>query len=260
MAPRVEPEQFYDALASEYHVLFDDWWSAAKWHGQVIAGILAMHGLAKGRLLDCTCGIGTQALPLAASGYQVTASDVSRAAVDRVRTEAAARSIAVDFRVSDVRDIRDHVDGSFDVVISCDNALPHLLTDGDLQRALSSIRECLRPGGLLLASIRDYDALRATRPSGVPVSVHGHVGSRHGSGQAWQWSADGEYVDIELFTFTEETVGSWRASSRTTRYRALERAKFESLLLASGFTAVKWLMPNESGYYQPIVLASVPVD
>jgi glycine/sarcosine N-methyltransferase len=249
------PEQFYDDLAPEYHRLFADWWSAAQWHGRVIAGILAQHGIPEGRLLDCTCGIGTQALPLATLGYRVTASDVSKAAVDRARVEAAERGIDVDFRVCDVSDVRDVVEGTFDVVISCDNALPHLLTDEHLRNALRSVRACLRPGGLLLASLRDYDALRLTRPGGVPISVHGEVGSRHGSGQVWRWSADAEYVDIELFTFAEEAAGSWRASSGTTRYRALQRAKLESLLTSAGFTAVEWLMPDVSGYYQPIVLA-----
>ena len=250
------PEQFYDALASEYHLLFDHWWSAAQWHGRVIAGLLAQGGIATGRLLDCTCGIGTQALPLAALGYEVTATDVSRAAVDRARVEAAARGIDVDLRVCDVRGVRDHVDGAFDVAISCDNSLPHLLTDEHLEAALRSIHECLRPAGLLLASLRDYDALSAARPDGVPISVHGEAGSRHGSGQAWRWSRDADYVDIELFTFTEDAAGSWRARSHTTRYRALQRAKLESLLISAGFTAVEWFMPDVSGYYQPIVVAT----
>ncbi|WP_197497045.1 class I SAM-dependent methyltransferase [Arthrobacter sp. B6] len=249
------PEQFYDDLASEYHLLFADWWSAALWHGRVIADILAQRGITEGRLLDCTCGIGTQALPLAALGYSVTATDVSHAAVDRARVEAAERGIDVDFRACDVRDVRENVEETFDVVISCDNALPHLLTDEDLQRAVRSVRACLRPAGLLLVSLRDYDALRRTRPAGVPVSVHGDVGSRHASGQAWRWSQDAEYVDIELFTFTEEAAGSWRARSGTTRYRALQRSQLESQLVSAGFTAAEWLMPDVSGYYQPIMLA-----
>lgn len=204
MAARVGPEEFYDALASEYHLLFEDWWSAAQWHGQVIAQVLSRRGFPSARLLDCTCGIGTQALPLARRGYSVTASDVSRAAVER---------------------------------------------------ALRSVRACLGTGGLLLVSLRDYDALRITRPPGVPLSVHGAAGRRHGSGQAWNWSEDAEYVDIELFTFTEVEAGSWRAHSRGTRYRALGRAKLEALLASAGFTGPEWLMPGDSGYYQPIVLA-----
>lgn len=229
--------------------------SAAQWHGPVIADLLAQRGSPAGRLLDCTCGIGTQALPLASLGYAVTATDVSLAAVDRARAEAAVREIAVDFEVCDIRDVRAHVEGSFGVVISCDNALPHLLTEEDLDAALRSVRACLRPGGLFLVSLRDYEELRRTRPDGVPTAVHGEVGSRHGSGQAWRWSPDAAYVDIELFIFSEEAAGSWRTRSGNTRYRALLRAELESLLVRAGFTAVEWLIPDATGYYQPIVLA-----
>jgi SAM-dependent methyltransferase len=250
------PADFYDALASEYHLLFGDWWSAASWHGQVIADILATRRITTGRLLDCTCGIGTQALPLAELGYRVTGTDISRAAVKRARAEATARGLDADFKVSDVRDVHRHVPASFDAVISCDNALPHLLTDEDMKRALRSIHSCLRAGGLLLISLRDYDSLRETQPRGLPIHVHGEVGSRHGSGQSWTWSMDAEHVDIELFTLTETAAGSWQARSGTARYRALHRATLEALLMSVGFNAAEWLMPDVSGYYQPIVLAT----
>ena len=246
------PVRFYDALAPDYHLLFDDWWSAAQWHGEVIADLLATRGIAGGHLLDCTCGVGTQALPLAALGYRVIGTDVSAAAIDRARAEASARGLDVELAV---RDVRDHIDGVFDVVISCDNALPHLLRDEDLERALNSIHGCLQPGGLLLTSIRDYDSLSQSRPNGVPSSVDGRPGTRHGSGQVWQWSADAEYVDIELFTFTETAPGTWRARSGTTRYRALRRPTLDHLLKSVGFTSTEWLMPENSGYYQPIVIA-----
>ena len=231
----VTPAEFYDALAFEYHLLFGDWWSAAQWHGEVIADVLATRGITDGRLLDCTCGIGTQALPLAGLGFRVTGTDVSREAIARARAEATTRGLDADFEVGDVRDARRHVAGSFDVVISCDNALPHLLTHEDLERALRSVRSCLRPGGLLLASLRDYDSLRITRPDGLPITVHGEVGSRHGSGQTWQWSAGADFVDIELFTLTETAAESWQARSRTTRYRALQRATLDSMMMSVGF-------------------------
>ena len=240
------PESFYESLAPDYHLLFDDWWSAAQWHGGVIADLLAARGITGGHLLDCTCGVVTQALSSAALGYRVIGTDLSAAAIDRARAEASARGLDVELAV---RDVRDHID----VVISCDNTLSHMLRDEDLERALGSIQGCPQPGGLLLTSIRDYDSLRRSRPNGVPISVHGRPGTRHGSGQVWQWSAEAEYVDIELFTFTQTAPGTWHARSGTTRYRALRRATLDHLLKSVGFTTTEWLMPEHSGYYQPIV-------
>ena len=252
----VGAEQFYDGLAGDYDLLFDDWWSAAQWHGQVVATVLAAQGvLPPARLLDCTCGIGTQALPLTAAGFDVTGTDVSSAAVARARSEAATRDLRLPLHVADVRQVRDAVAGTFDVVLSCDNALPHLLTDDDLAAALRSIRACLRDGGLLLASLRDYDALTADRPAGVPITLHGEPGSRHGAGQAWTWSDDGDQVAISLFTLAEEG-GGWRTAAHETTYRALRRDTLTASLHAAGFADVRWLRPDESGYYQPIVLAT----
>jgi len=47
----------------------------------------------------------------------------------------------------------------FQVVMAFDNALPHLMTDADIVMALRSMRTCLVPSGLLMLSVRDYDAL-----------------------------------------------------------------------------------------------------
>jgi SAM-dependent methyltransferase len=248
-------ERFYDELAGDYHLLFADWWAAARVHGEVLAGLLAARGVVPpAAVLDCACGIGTQALPLAAAGYRVVGTDVSAAAVRRARAEAGARGLAVDLRVADVRRLRPAVDGGFDAVVCCDNALPHLLTDDDLADAAGGIRACLPDGGVLVASTRDYDALRRDRPAGTPVVLHGGAGRRAGAGQGWAWTADGEFVDITLFLLRESAVG-WRVSAHETRYRALRRDVLTSVLRSAGFGAVDWVDPADSGYFQPVVVA-----
>ena len=251
-----QPADFYDDLASQYHLLFDDWWSAALEHAEVVARLLTDRGVAPtgSRLLDCTCGIGTQALPLAVLGYDVTATDISPRAVERARAEAARRDIRLGLAVADVRRVDETAHGPFDAVISCDNALPHLLTDADLVQAIRSIRASLHEGAVFLASLRDYDALEETRPSGVPISLHGLPGTRYGTGQAWTWTDAGDQVTITLFVLTEAD-GGWQTSVRETTYRALRRDPITAALRENGFATVEWLMPEQSGYYQPVVLA-----
>jgi 2-polyprenyl-3-methyl-5-hydroxy-6-metoxy-1,4-benzoquinol methylase len=99
------------------------------------------------RVLDCACGIGTQALGLAREGYRVHATDLSGAAVRRAETEARARGIQATFGVADMRSLPEAVGGGFDVVVSADNALRHSSPPGPERRhrALSRRRPA-RPG------------------------------------------------------------------------------------------------------------------
>ena len=45
-----------------------------------------------------------------------------------------------------------------------DNALPHMLTKEDLAAAVRSIVDRVKPEGIFVASIRDYDALLQSKP------------------------------------------------------------------------------------------------
>src|SRR4030095_9248046 len=86
--------------------------------------------------------------------------------VARAERGAAARDASLSFGVADMRALASQVDGEFDVILACDNALPHLLEDDDLRLAAENMSTKLRPGGLFLASIRDYDRLVQERPRG----------------------------------------------------------------------------------------------
>jgi glycine/sarcosine N-methyltransferase len=244
---------FYDALAADYDALFDDWWSAARWHASVVDRMLQRNGVGPGaRLLDCACGIGTQALGLAALGYEVTGTDVSPKALERARREAMTHHIDAELIVSDMRDLDTVARTAFDAVIACDNALPHLLGVEDLDVAVGAIARVLAPGGVFLASVRDYDTLRVERPSGLPAMTRERAGKREIVGQAWEWSDDGEKIRIHLFVAREDG-GGWHTDVHTTWYRALTRAELVDALTRAGFEDVRWHLPDESGYYQPMV-------
>jgi glycine/sarcosine N-methyltransferase len=238
----MEPTEFYDILAEDYHLIFEqDWWQVATWQGEILSPLL---GDAKS-VLDCTCGIGTQALPLAARGFHVIASDISGQSVERARREAEQRGIDITLFTADVREVS--IDQPVDAVISCDNALPHLLTDEDLGRALTAIHGCLKPGGLFVASLRDYDALvredvRGTMPK---------VDDNRITGQAWRWSEDKSTVQINLFVLRRQEH-DWHTTVVTTTYRALKRDELTEALRKAGFEAIEW---PETGYYHPIVTA-----
>src|SRR5689334_24908940 len=63
---------------------------------------LARHGVAKGRALDQGTGPGTQAIALAERGFDVTATDISAAALAYAERKAKARGATVTFTLDDV--------------------------------------------------------------------------------------------------------------------------------------------------------------
>src|SRR5205085_7334535 len=99
---------------------------------------------------------GTQALGLALRGHRVRGTDASEGALARAEREAKRLGAEVSFAAADFRAL-DGVAGDFDAVICCDNALAHMLDAAELRGAVMSMASKLRPGGLLVASIRDYD-------------------------------------------------------------------------------------------------------
>jgi SAM-dependent methyltransferase len=152
----VTVQAFYDGLAPLYHLVYEDWEATVARQGKALAALIAEHwGPDVRDVLDAALGIGTQALGLLANGFRVTGSDISVGAVTRARREAAMRrlplvTLVADFRALAVRS------STFDVVLACDNALPHLDTAADIQTALAECFRSVRPGGGCLVSMRDY--------------------------------------------------------------------------------------------------------
>ena len=251
-----DPSGFYDALAGEYHLIFADWAASIEHQGLALRAVLGSEGFPPpARVLDCACGIGTQTLGLAGAGYRVHATDISPEAVRRAESEARARGVAATFGVADMRRLDEAVEGPFDVVISADNALPHLLTDEDLAAALAAIRAVLGSGGLFLATTRDYDAILATtpRPAGDVPRLLETNGPRRLVTQAWTWT-DPERYRLEHFMLMEEH-GSWRVWHRQAEYRAITRRVLAHHLERAGFSGVRWRLPEETAFFQPMVTA-----
>ena len=147
--------EFYDQLASYYDLIFPNWDQTIDHQGQQLSALLESEWPRAHSILDVSCGIGTQSIGLASCGFSVTASDVSSGAIKRAETEASRLGVKVDFSVCDMRQAHNQHGSVFDVVISCDNSLPHLLTDQDLLTALKEMLACLSPGGGCVISVRD---------------------------------------------------------------------------------------------------------
>ena len=157
---------FYDKLTPYYHLIYPDWRASIGRQGRALDSIIRAESGSESRtVLDAACGIGMQSLGLAALGYEVTASDLSAASVERAQDEARQRGLSLRTSAADMRQVFDHHRRTFDVVIACDNSVPHLLSDAEILTAFRQFYECTAPGGICLISARDYATMEPGGPA-----------------------------------------------------------------------------------------------
>lgn len=246
-------QSFYDDMATQYDKLFLDWEATTREQAIILEKIFSEYGFDKtAKVLDCACGIGTQAIGLANIGYRVTASDISDAEIAQAKERAAKNNVEICFEHADFRTLSTVFSQKFDIVICMDNALPHMLSEGDLAAAARSIAGQIRQGGIFVASIRDYDALLAQKMPYSPPYIHKTEKGQRVSFQTWQWNGD-HYKLTQYIIDDEETLA---VSKFECEYRAICREELTRLLLANGCREVVWKFPEETGFYQPIVVAA----
>ena len=246
---------FYDALAEDYDLVYGGNWDRAVSHQGETFDRLIQASLGPGArdVLDCSCGIGTQALGLAMRGHRVCGTDISESSVARARREASRLGVDATFAVADFKDLA-RVSGTFDVVISCDNAIPHLLTDTEIRQALGSMHAKLRPDGLLVVSIRDYDRMLAERPAtALPTFIAGPP--RRLLVRFHDWLEAQPVYDLHFFVLSEQSHGWSVTAHYQTRYRALLRRELDAAARDVSFDAIRWHEPEEVGFFQPVLTA-----
>ena len=248
------PDEFYDQLASFYHLIYPDWETSITQQAAALDSIIQeCWGAETTTILDVACGIGTQALGLAQLGYQVTASDLSRAAVARARREATARHLELRCFVADMRHMAVSSQQQYDVVLACDNAVPHLLTDEDMLTAFQAWYTCVRPGGGCLITVRDYDREDRTGIQVKPYGLRIEGRTRYLLLQVWEFH--GALYALALYCI--EDRGGRQAVTHVLRttYYAIGTETLMALMRQAGFQDVRRLAAR---FFQPVLIGTKP--
>lgn len=252
---KADVADLYDRLAGIYHQYHPDYRAAMQKQGADLAALIRRLAPEAGpALLDCSCGIGIQALGLAGQGFDVTGTDISPGSIARATDEAAAMGLPARFAVADMCKLDALAGGPFDVVISCGNSLAHLTRDEDLAAALAAIRGQLKPGGLFLAAIRDYRELVKTRPSIGDHGVYRHGDTEVAYIQAWAWVKDGSRYRCDDYTIFR-TGAALDTRHVTAWFRPLLPDDLATRLMAAGFAKTGLHLPAETGHHNPIISA-----
>ena len=244
----------YDRLAPVYHLLFSNWEYSIKKGAEDLDAIIKEYCLGSTEsILDVSCGIGTQIIGLAEIGYSVTGSDLSEMAVQRARNEAIKRELNIDLSVADMRNVSQHHNGQYDVVMSCHNSVTHLQTDQDILKAFMEFYALVKYGGICLIGVRDYD--NEERGTGIfkPFGVRIENNIKYVVFQIWDF--EGSVCDVSLYILKDDEKPKCQTSVFRTRYFAIGISRLIELMQEVGFSSVKRLDDCLNG---PIIVGKKP--
>jgi SAM-dependent methyltransferase len=245
-------EQFYDQLSPLYHLIYQDWEASIRRQAAALHGVIKqVWGDRVKTVLDVACGIGTQAIGLAALGYEVTASDLSPRSVERATREAAQRHLDIHCSVADMRQASTHHQRQFDVVIACDNAVPHLLSDAELVMAFQQFYRCTAPGGGCLISVRDYATMERSGTQVHSYDVRAVGDTRYILFQVWEF--DGPIYNLAMYCVEDTGGAECRTQVMRSQYYAVGIARLIELMGEAGFTRVHRI---DDQFFQPLIVGT----
>jgi SAM-dependent methyltransferase len=244
-------EDYYNALAPYYKLIYPNWDASVEQQAAALDGVIREFWADNVHtILDAACGIGTQSIGLAQLGYTVVASDISSAAIQLARAEASKRKLDIAFCIGDMLQLWRIHQRQFDIVIACDNAVPHLLSDADILSALEQFNQCTRQGGGCIISAHDYAKMNRSQKRLYPRVPH--ETSDHRTVMLDLWKFDGDFH--ETTTYVVEDQGQATAQTRVIRggrCYCVTIAKIEALVAQAGFSEVRTLRDR---FFQPLVI------
>jgi hypothetical protein len=146
-----------------------------------------------------------------------------------------------------------HSQQQYDVVMACDNAIPHLLTDEDILTAFQALYPCIRPGGGCLITVRDYNREDRTGIQVKPYGLRMEGSTRYLLFQVWEFR--GALYELALYCI--EGRGGQHAITHVLRttYYAIGTEMLMTLMKQAGFQDVRQLVAR---FYQPVLIGTKP--
>ena len=235
---------FYGEYAWAFDLLID------RPVGQDCAAIttwLSERGVLPGAaILDAGCGTGRYAGELARRGYAVEGVDRSSELIETARQSVRGHGNSVSFRVGDLLALPvARYDG-----ILCRGVLNDFVTDDARQSVFAAFARALRPAGVLILDVRDWEATR-DRKLREPVFRKSVLTDRGKLTFTSTTELDPERQQL-LLSETHTLVNDAGEHSSDYRFvmRCWTRRELESIFVRVGFGSVAYF-----GAYDPAVHA-----
>ena len=134
-------------------------------------------------------------------------------------------------------------------MISCDNSVPHLLSDAEILTAFRQFYQCTRPGGGCIVSVRDYAKEDLSQQQIKPCGIREEHGVRW---LLWQvWDPHGSTYDLTLYFVEDRGGAECRTHAFRSTYYAVGIPRLMDLMREAGFGDVRRM---DNRFFQPVVV------
>lgn len=177
---------FYTQLADDYDSMtrFDSRLASMQ---ATLANLVTEYGIHKA--LDVACGTGIATIALGRLGLEVTGTDLNSDMIEAARKNATTFDTPqITFYAAGMGDSFEGMKNDYDAVFCIGNSIPHVLEKEDFKCICKHFYRILKPGGLVVIQLKNFEMLTKERKRFVGAHRCG----------------DREY--IRFYDFNDETV------------------------------------------------------
>lgn len=155
-------DKFYSSIARHYGEIFP-------FNQEQLDFIKREMGDLSGKnILDVGCASGELAFHLGLSGARVTAIDLNKSLLATAKEFRSHENVAYQW-ANMLHIARLFGRAKFDGVICLGNTLVHLMNPMQMRDFFSGVLSVLKPGGIFILQVLNYDKIFAERPSSLPT-------------------------------------------------------------------------------------------
>jgi SAM-dependent methyltransferase len=202
--------------------------------------------------MDAACGTGHHAIALANIGFQMFGSDLYPEMVSMADANAKAAGEKVTFRTAGFGSINETFKqpGGFDAVLCLGNSLPHVASEQDLKKALQDFKELLRPGGMLLLQMRNFDLVMGEKKRWMEPQTLKEGTTEWLFIRFYDFEADGK-IQFNILSLHRKPNAPWHTQLTSTHLLPIFSEKLKAELGTLGFRDIRLYGNLAAAPYEP---------
>lgn len=202
------------------------------------------------RVLDMACGSGRHSVSLAARDAEVIGIDSSKSMILTAEIHAKEQGVSPKFIVEDMKNIKDTVEGPFDLIVCLGNSLA-LVNDTDtLKNVVKDVFNLLKDGGSFVAQILNFEEIHWSGFRNFPMKTGTLSNGEEITFARLFEHSDYPFSSTLVMSAFKKEEGEWTSEVSTQKVLNLKHDQMKSILQETGFSSVEIYSDYAKGSFE----------